>query len=196
LQAIANRPLCLQIGAAAACASRKAHPLSISHGRSKPIYHDSPSGRQDFCSINGKMESEFYVINSEILQATKDISLRARKLSANSSADSPHHGHQVKEAALHRNIRNIGAPDLVGPLDRDAAQQVGIDLVAWRRAAQIWFRIKSFDSQNRMSRWIRLRLTSSVTAMRRLPKNGYSMYSSSSLRNRRRFSALSGRGWY
>jgi hypothetical protein len=46
----------------------------------------------------------------------------------------------------------------------------------------------------RISRWMRLRLTSSVTAMRRLPKNGQSKYNSSSRRSRRRFSALSGRG--
>ena len=46
----------------------------------------------------------------------------------------------------------------------------------------------------RISRWMRLRLTPSVTAMRRLPKNGQSKYSSSSHRSRRKFSLLSGRG--
>src|SRR5262249_19662357 len=43
---------------------------------------------------------------------------------------------------------NIGAPDLVGALDRDTPQQVGIHRVAGRRTAQVWFRIKSFDTQN------------------------------------------------
>jgi hypothetical protein len=33
-----------------------------------------------------------------------------------------HHGHQVQKAAAHRNIRNIGAPDVIGALDRNAAQ--------------------------------------------------------------------------
>jgi len=36
-----------------------------------------------------------------------------------------HDGDQVKEAATHRNVGNIGAPDLVGPDDLDSSQQVG-----------------------------------------------------------------------
>jgi len=42
--------------------------------------------------------------------------------------------HRVAEAAMHRNIRNIGAPDLVGPFDGDAAQQIRVDLVTWSPA--------------------------------------------------------------
>jgi hypothetical protein len=38
------------------------------------------------------------------------------------AAEPTHHGNQVDEAAMHRKVRNIGAPDLVGPLDGDAAQ--------------------------------------------------------------------------
>ena len=49
---------------------------------------------------------------------------------------------------MHRKVTNIGAPDLVGPLDRDAAQQVWIDLVTCRRPAQIRLRIQRLDSQN------------------------------------------------
>src|SRR5689334_24712200 len=37
------------------------------------------------------------------------------------AAEPIHYSHEVEEATLHRNIRNIGAPDLVGPFDRDAA---------------------------------------------------------------------------
>ena len=59
-----------------------------------------------------------------------------------------HHGNQVEEAAMHRNVRNIGAPDLIGPFDLDATQQVRVDLVTCRRTAQVRFRIKSFDTQN------------------------------------------------
>ena len=33
------------------------------------------------------------------------------------AAEPIHHGNQVEEAAMHRNVSNIGAPDLVGPLD-------------------------------------------------------------------------------
>jgi len=49
---------------------------------------------------------------------------------------------------MHRKVRYIGAPDLVGPFDGDAAQQVRVDLVTRNRAAEIAFRIMSFDSQN------------------------------------------------
>ena len=49
---------------------------------------------------------------------------------------------------MHRKVCNIGAPDLVGPFDRDAAQQVRVDLVSWCRTAQVRFRIEGFDSQN------------------------------------------------
>ena len=37
------------------------------------------------------------------------------------TAEPIHHGNQVEEAAMHRNVRNIGAPDLVGPFDGDPA---------------------------------------------------------------------------
>src|SRR5215510_7896224 len=49
---------------------------------------------------------------------------------------------------MHRNIRNIRAPDLVGPFDGDAAQQVRVDLVTRSRVAQVRFRIERFDAQN------------------------------------------------
>jgi hypothetical protein len=56
------------------------------------------------------------------------------------AAEPIHDRDQVEEAAAHRNVRNIGAPDVVGPLDGDAAQQVRIDLVTRRRTAQVGFR--------------------------------------------------------
>lgn len=59
-----------------------------------------------------------------------------------------HDGDQVQETATHGKAGNIGAPDLAGPLDQDAAQQVRADLVARRRTAQVWFRIKGFDSHD------------------------------------------------
>src|SRR5271170_1063617 len=39
---------------------------------------------------------------------------------------------QIDEAARHRDIGNIRRPDLIGPLDLHAAQQIGINLVARR----------------------------------------------------------------
>ena len=38
------------------------------------------------------------------------------------AAEPIHHRDQVQKTATHRKVRNIGAPDLVGALDRDAAQ--------------------------------------------------------------------------
>ena len=64
------------------------------------------------------------------------------------AAEPIHHRDQVEKAATHRNVSNIGAPDVVGPLDRDAAQQVRVDLVTRRRTAQVRFGIVGFDAQN------------------------------------------------
>ena len=40
-----------------------------------------------------------------------------------------HHGDQIHKALLHRHIGNICAPDLVGSVDREPPQQIGIDAV-------------------------------------------------------------------
>ncbi len=44
-------------------------------------------------------------------------------------AEPIHDGYQIEEAAAHRNVSNIGAPDLIGSVDREATQKVRIDLV-------------------------------------------------------------------
>ena len=41
-----------------------------------------------------------------------------------------HDRHQVQKAVLHRDVRNVGAPDLIGPLYRHAPQQIGINPVS------------------------------------------------------------------
>ena len=41
-------------------------------------------------------------------------------------------GDEIDEAARHRDIGDIRRPDLIGPLDLHAAQQIGINLVARR----------------------------------------------------------------
>jgi len=64
------------------------------------------------------------------------------------TAEPVHDRDQIEKAALHRNIGNIAAPDMIGPLDGDAAQQVRVDLVVRVRAAQIGFGIVRFDPQN------------------------------------------------
>jgi hypothetical protein len=53
---------------------------------------------------------------------------RVGKLPTEHEATEPvHDGNQIKEPALHRNVGNIGAPDLIGANDRHIAQQVRID---------------------------------------------------------------------
>jgi hypothetical protein len=64
------------------------------------------------------------------------------------AAEPVHHGDQVQKAATHRNVSNIGTPDVVGSLDRDTAQQVRVHFVTWRRTAQVRFGIVGFDAQN------------------------------------------------
>jgi hypothetical protein len=64
------------------------------------------------------------------------------------AAEPIHHRDQVEKPATHRKVSNIGAPDVVGPLDRDAAQQVRIHFVTRRRTAQVRFGIQGFDTQN------------------------------------------------
>src|SRR5450432_1322149 len=55
------------------------------------------------------------------------------------TAEPIHHCDQVEKAATHRNIRNIGAPDVIWSFDGDAAQQVRIDFVTRCRTAQVGF---------------------------------------------------------
>ena len=46
-----------------------------------------------------------------------------------------HDRHQVKEAALHRDVSDVGAPDMVRPLDRQTPQQIRVDPVLGVRIA-------------------------------------------------------------
>jgi len=64
------------------------------------------------------------------------------------AAEPIHHRDQVEKPATHRKVSNIGAPDVIGPLDHHAAQQVWVDLMARLRTAQVGFGIVGFDAQN------------------------------------------------
>ena len=44
--------------------------------------------------------------------------------------------HQIEKAAPDRNVGDVGRPDVVRPLDRQVAQQIGIDLVLRVRSAR------------------------------------------------------------
>src|SRR4051794_25086347 len=45
------------------------------------------------------------------------------------AAEPIHHRHQIEKAATHRKVGNVGAPDVVGPEDFHATQQVRINLM-------------------------------------------------------------------
>src|ERR1700733_1783056 len=62
------------------------------------------------------------------------------------AAEPIHYRNQIQKATMHRKVGNIGAPDLVGSFDRNAAQQVRVDLVAGSWATQVRLGIVSFDS--------------------------------------------------
>ena len=52
-----------------------------------------------------------------------------------------HDSHEIQESAPHRQIGDVSAPNLVGPIHAETAQQIRVNLVALRRLAGIWFLI-------------------------------------------------------
>jgi hypothetical protein len=54
-----------------------------------------------------------------------------------STARLAHDHDQVEEALGHRDISNVGTPDLVRPLDRQPGKEVRVDLVRRRRLARV-----------------------------------------------------------
>jgi len=53
-----------------------------------------------------------------MFDSRQDSTLRVALLSPSKG----HDRHQIEEATAHRDVRHVGAPDLVGPLDRQLAQ--------------------------------------------------------------------------
>ena len=49
-----------------------------------------------------------------------------------------HDRHQVKEAAVHRDVSDVGAPDMVRPLDCQTPQQIRVDPALGVRIAGAW----------------------------------------------------------
>jgi putative transposase len=48
-----------------------------------------------------------------------------------------HDRRQVEEAPCHGDVGDVGAPDLIDPLDGNPAEPVGADLVGWRQLARV-----------------------------------------------------------
>ena len=49
-----------------------------------------------------------------------------------------HDRHQIEEATAHGDVRHVGAPHVIGPVDRQLAQQIRIDPVLRVRIARAW----------------------------------------------------------
>jgi len=57
-------------------------------------------------------------------------------------------GRQIEEAVFHGNVSNIGTPDVIGRLDLDVAQEIGMDLVFGIAHGEARLRIEGFESEN------------------------------------------------
>ena len=57
-------------------------------------------------------------------------------------------GDHVPPAALERDVRDVGGPDLVRSSDVQPSQQVGVDLVLRMRPARVWSRDKGLESHH------------------------------------------------
>lgn len=107
-----------------------------------------------------------------------------------------HDRNQMQEPAPHRQIDDVGGPDLVGPGRPQTAQQVGIGLVSLRRPAGFWLLVYRIRSMRRISRLIRFSFTRWPLLPRcqvicLTPKNGVSRNCSPIRRTSARFSAVS-----
>ena len=59
----------------------------------------------------------------------------------NLSREPVHNGHQIEVAFAHRNVGDVGAPDLIWAGDPQPAKQIGVGLVSLRGLAGVGFLI-------------------------------------------------------
>lgn len=105
-------------------------------------------------------------------------------------------GREVHETAAHREVGDIGAPDLIRSDDDGVPEQVGINLLFGVKLARSRFGANPFEPHKPMSRPIRLWFTScpcrrSQAVIRRLPQEGAQVYRPSMSSMISRFSAVS-----
>lgn len=62
------------------------------------------------------------------------------------AAEPIHHGHQIDEAAPHRNVGDVRRPDLIRPVDAQVPQQIRIDVTARCLLAGVGFPVEGFDA--------------------------------------------------
>ena len=71
------------------------------------------------------------------LDAERDIHRDRHPPGKNLAAEPVHDGHEVNETPRHGDVADVGRPDLVGPGDRQLAQQIGINLVSGCRLRRV-----------------------------------------------------------
>ncbi|KFB76002.1 MAG: hypothetical protein AW06_002927 [Candidatus Accumulibacter cognatus] len=59
------------------------------------------------------------------------------------------HGEQVEKASAHRDVGDVRRPRLIGPLDREAAQEVGMDFIPPLPTRGVGLPIEGFDPHAR-----------------------------------------------
>nr|AFQ90341.1 hypothetical protein [Paracoccus marcusii] len=101
------------------------------HGRSDQWRDHAP------CHDPGRTE----VVDDLVQRLEAEVGLEGvRDAPGQTLAGEPvHDGHQIEEAMPHRQIGDVGAPDLTGAVHTQPAQQIRVGLVALARLAGIKF---------------------------------------------------------
>ena len=79
-----------------------------------------------------------------------------------------YYGDQIEEALSHRQIGDVGTPDLVGPFDPQATQQVRVDLVPLRGLAGVGLLVIGSEEGQKTVRWTVSRRTRMSRISRRM----------------------------
>src|SRR5512135_310883 len=80
------------------------------------------------------------------LYAERDVHADRHPVGQYAAAGPVHDGAQVDPAAGHRDVGDVGGPDLVGTLDFELAQQVRVHLVARVLLARVWLAVQRLDA--------------------------------------------------
>ena len=122
---------------------RAPQPLDedVVHATAPAVHRDSDTGRPQAPGEGeaGELAALIGIENLRLAMASQrlierlDAKVRVQGVRQPPSQHMPtrpiHDRHQVKEASAHRDIGDVGAPDLIGPVDRHALEQIRVDPV-------------------------------------------------------------------
>ena len=124
--------------------------LDVVHATAPAVHRDSDTGRRqapgegeagELAALIG-IENLRLAMASQRLIESLDAKARVQGVRQPPSQHMPtrpiHDRHQVKEASAHRDIGDVGAPDLIGPVDRHALEQIRVDPVLGMRITGAW----------------------------------------------------------